>query len=299
MFFIFKYDYGVIGKDLRQVLLLQELKKEYGCISYDIKNTENKYLPDEKEQRVEKEAKKLEEVVYQSENLLFPIPFMREGKVNLSKGNEVTLQELQRMLYPGQKLYAGKIPTEFVEEVRIKGVTCYDYMEEESIAVYNSIATAEGTIAEILQYFPYNLHGTGVLVLGYGRCAKTLMNKLQAMKAKVAVYARRREAGMEAYAQGADFIKKENFFKELRKFPIVINTIPDRIFSKEDLEKIPSHTQIYEIASSPYCMDPQEAKERGITFYICSGLPGKYSPISSAMILKEYLMEKRKERVEE
>ena len=31
-----------------------------------------------------------------------------------------------------------------------KGVSCYDYMEEETIAVKNAVATAEGAIAEAI-----------------------------------------------------------------------------------------------------------------------------------------------------
>ena len=294
MFFIFKYDYGIIGGDIRQTLLLQELEKEYACISYDIKKIDKKiFLSDRDEKEIQSQT--IEEMVYQSENLLFPIPFLREGKLNLSKENKINLQDLEEMLYPGQKIYGGKIPLEFRERIEKKGMTCFDYMEEESIATYNSIATAEGVIAEILQSFPYNLHGAAVLVLGYGRCAKTLVNKLQAMKAKVTVYARRKEAGMEAYTQGADCIGKEELLKEIEKFPVIINTIPQRIFKKNELEIFPLPIYLYEIASSPYCADPKEAKEVGINFYVCSGLPGKYSPISSAMILKKYLLEKRKE----
>ena len=287
-----------MGGELRQQLLLRELEKEYKCISYGINRIEGKYLGKEQGENKTRPAKELREAVCQAENLLFPIPFLKQEKINLS-GEEVRIEELEKLVLPGQKLYGGNLPYKLKEQLRKKGVVCYDYMEDESIAVYNSIATAEGTIAEILQSFPYNLHGTSVLVLGYGRCARTLVNKLLAMKAKVTVYARRREAGMEAYAQGADYMEKHEFLKETEKFPIVINTIPERIFVKEDLEKIPFHTQIYEIASYPYCMDPKEAEKKKINFFICGGLPGKYSPISSAMILKEYLMEKRKERLEE
>ena len=34
-----------------------------------------------------------------------------------------------------------------------KGVSCYDYMEEETIAVKNAVATAEGAIAEAISFF--------------------------------------------------------------------------------------------------------------------------------------------------
>ena len=50
---------------------------------------------------------------------------------------------------------------------------------------------------------------------------------------------------------------------------------------------------VYEIASMPYGVDVEAAKELGITVYICSALPAKYAPVSSAEILKQYIIEKQ------
>ncbi|MBR5577509.1 MAG: hypothetical protein IKW28_00770, partial [Lachnospiraceae bacterium] len=99
----------MIGDEIRQQLLLLELEKEYQCISYGINSTEGKYLG--KEQKVSKDlgAKELREAVCQSENLLFPIPFLKQEKINLS-GEEVRIEELEKLISPGQKLYGGNLP---------------------------------------------------------------------------------------------------------------------------------------------------------------------------------------------
>ena len=52
---------------------------------------------------------------------------------------------------------------------------------------------------------------------------------------------------------------------------------------------------VYEIASEPYGIDLKSAKEKEIRVEVLGALPGKYSPVSSALILKEYILEKGKE----
>lgn len=303
MFFIFPYQYSIIGPDLRQAILLQELEQEERCIFYDVKRRADEFLPIKGKRKEGKRAERFDEAVTKAKNLILPIPLAKGKWINLSSVQEVTIEDLLELLGEGQKVFAGAIDECFAKKAKEKGVICYDYMKEERIAIYNSIATAEGTIGEILQSFPYHLHGTPVLVLGYGRCAKTLVRKLQAMGGKVAVYARRTEAGMEAYTQGADRIEKEVLLQEIPKYPVVINTIPERIFNKEELKQFNKRSVIYEIASYPYCMDPKEAQNSGLRFRICGGLPGKYSPVSSAMVLKEYIMEKcnpvKEQKIEE
>ena len=289
MFVIFLYQYSIIGPDLRQAILLQQLEQEKACIFYDVKRREEEYFPVEGKRAGAKRAEDFEEAVTKAQDLLFPIPFCKGKRINLSDTKEVTPEELLQLLRPGQKVFAGAIGKAFEEKAKEKGIICYDYMTEERIAVFNSIATAEGTIGEILHSFPYNLHGTSVLILGYGRCAKTLARKLKALDVKVAVYARRKDASMEAYAQGAEPVEKEALLQEMRKYPIVINTIPERIFRGKEIRQLSLETTIYEIASYPYCMDPKEAEKYRVKFRICPGLPGKYSPVSSALILKEYI----------
>ena len=290
--FIFSYKYGVIGQDLRQAILLEELEKEDSCICYDVKREASGRRA--KNTKEGKEAESFREAVTSSENILLPIPFSKGNRINLSKQAEITTEELLELLRPGQRIFGGAIEKVFFEKAEKKGISCHDYMREESIAVYNSIATAEGTIVEIVRTTPYNLHKLPVLVLGFGRCGKTLVQKLKSLEADVTVYARRREARMEAYSLGAKAIDRAKLTEEIRKYRVIVNTIPERIFTKEEIESIDRKAKLYEIASFPYCMDQKEAMEAGVQLQVCSGLPGKYSPVSSALVLKEFIMERVK-----
>lgn len=278
--FIFAYQYSVVGGDIRQVLLFEELRKKASCIQFGVGTQGDR-------------AVSLELAVSLAQNLLLPIPMCKGNKLNIQQQDiEGTKEDILKYIRKGQRIFAGCMDKVWVERVREKGVLCYDYMEERNIAIYNSIATAEGTIAEILQNFPRNLHGAKVMILGYGTCAKTLAVKLKGMSAEVCVAARSDHALMEAYANGYRMIRLEKMSEILKEYSIVINTIPARVFGRKELECVNEEMEIYEIASYPYGVDVDTANELGITVRVCPSLPAKYAPISSVEILKQYIMEK-------
>lgn len=281
--FIFTYQYAVIGGDMRQVLLFQDLARKYACIRFGVDTAEENG----------EEAKSIEEAVSKAEKLLLPIPMCRQGNLNIQQDIEITKEELLEYIRAGQHIFAGCIDKEWMQKARDKGAVCYDYMEEPTIAVYNSIATAEGTIAEIIRTYPQNLHGTKVLILGFGKCARTLAAKLKALDAKVSIAARAKNALMEAYTGGYHAVKLDALSGVIGEYPIIINTIPARILNRQELAHLREGAAVYEIASMPYGADMDAAKELGIAIFICPALPAKYAPVSSAEILKQYIMEKQ------
>lgn len=254
---------------MRQALLRKELEKEYSCIM--CRTGENS-----------------REILSDAENILLPIPM---SKAELSK------EELLSCLRKGQRIFAGCIDGEWRRAAEEKGAVCYDYMEEETIAIYNSIATAEGTIAEIIATYPRNLHGTRVLLLGFGRCARTLAGKLKALDASVTVAARSENARMEAYAGGYDTLRLKELGRAIGKYDVIINTIPARVITKKELLLMKEEAAAYEIASFPYGIDIEEAKRLGRNVCVCSSLPAKYAPAASAEILKRYIIERQGESV--
>lgn len=253
------------------------MQKSYRCIAYQTEEENGKEVTKE-------------EVFEKAETLIFPIPMFRGDYLNVAGETKCKAEDVLKLLKKGQNIYGGCIPAEIKKAAHRMGVSCHDYMEEESIASYNSIATAEGMIAELIKSFPCNLHGKEVLLLGYGKCGKTLAAKLKALDMRVSVCVRRKEAAMEAFSMGNHTISFHHLIREIPKYPIVINTVPERIFGKEERKVFHKGTRLYELASYPYCMDPDAAREEGILLEICGALPGKYSPVSSAMILKDYIL---------
>ena len=283
--FIFVYKYSVIGGDIRQEILLEALQKKASCIRYGVGTHGD-------------EAKSLELAVTLAENLLLPIPMCKGNRLNIQQQDmEESKERVLKYLRKGQRVFAGCMDKTWIKQAKEKGVICYDYMEDKSIAIFNSIATAEGTIAEILQTYLRNLHGTKIMVLGYGTCAKTLAVKLRGLAAEVCIAARSEHALMEAYVNGYTTIRLEKISEVLNEYPLIVNTIPARVITRKELESVDTEAEIYEIASFPYGVDLDTAKELGIKVSVCPALPAKYAPVSSAEILKQYILKKSGGRI--
>lgn len=100
---------------------------------------------------------------------------------------KLDLKQMICQLQKGQRVFGGNLPEFFQDACMEKGVSCYDYMEEETIAVKNAVATAEGAIAEAICFSDETLYGTKVLVTGYGRCGRVLADRLCGMRCEVTV----------------------------------------------------------------------------------------------------------------
>ena len=81
------------------------------------------------------------------------------GNLNIQSHCAYHIKEITGYMRKGQTVYAGCIPRECRELMEHKGIRYFDYMEQKEISIFNSIATAEGMIAEVISAFPENLHG--------------------------------------------------------------------------------------------------------------------------------------------
>ena len=170
-------------------------------------------------------------------------------------------------------------------------------MKNEELAIYNSIATAEGAIAEAIQKSPLNLHRSECLVLGYGKCGKTLAAYLKGMFCRVTVCARRPDVRSEASILADEVISFDDIPDNLKQYSFIFNTIPNMIIDRSLLMSVKKQAIIIDIASAPGGVDFTAAKELGIPAWLCPGLPGKYAPESSARAMTDVLMQEMKQHV--
>ena len=279
VFLIYLYKYVVIGGDRRQSLILKELSREYQCLNFGVIEGEE----------ISDTAKTMELAIRNGENIILPVPMDKGGNLNIQSETAYHVKELIGYMKKGQRVFAGCISREFRELMEHKGVQYFDFMDQKEISIYNSIATAEGIIAEAITEYNQNLHGSRVLVLGYGKCGKTLADKLKGLGAQVCVCARKEADLMEAYAYGFQREKIEDLSEIVKEYPLIFNTIPAKIITKKVLEKVKAASIIFDIASFPYGVEMEEAKKLNVNVKICMSLPAKYSPVSSAEILTRFI----------
>ena len=166
----------------------------------------------------------------------------------------------------------------------------FDFNDMEEVALRNAIATAEGTLAEIIKYGTINITGSRCLVIGYGKCGREVASILRAVGAYVTVAARQKCVRDDAAFHGMDtsnMMERDDY----SKYDFIINTVPSRVLSRREIDKLSNEAVIIDIASVPGGTDFVYCKEKGITAVHSLGLPGKYSPKTSGEILGNAIIE--------
>lgn len=285
-----QYDYAVIGGDMRQVYLAEELAHHQNRVIYYALMA----APDERrcsDASYVTPAASLEEALSSSNCIICPIPFSKNG-VHLNQNvldKDISLSSLSELLRADQSFFAGCISGEFENAALDTGVSVHDFMKDEALAVYNTIATAEGAVCEAIQRSSQNLHRSQCAVLGYGKCGSTLVSYLRGMFCYVYACSdqpkERALAGTVTDKTGS----LEEFTACAGEFDFVFNTIPAKVLTAEILNTMKSSVTIIDIASAPGGVDYAEARHLGLNAVLCPGLPGKYAPSSSAKAVKRVI----------
>ncbi len=220
------------------------------------------------------------------EMILLPMPVtMDHFTVKATEGQKkVNLKEVLEITEKGMLIFGGMFPEDFKKALEEKGAIVHDFMQMDDIAIRNAVATAEGAIAEAIYMSNEVLHGQEVLVLGYGRCAEVLADKLKGMSAKVTVMARRGEARSRAWTFGNEMLEFGDI-RELEKFHYIFNTVPAVCITREWIDRMNRYCCIIDIASKPGGTDFDYCSKKGIRAKLCSSLPGRYAPKSSGELL--------------
>ena len=276
--------FAIIGGDLRIVKLAEMLAKEenevyvYGVEkAIDLKDFKNI-----------KQCDTIKKAIQDVEIVIGPIPFSSNGNtINMPfSGNEVTIREMMHVLN-AKVLIAGGITPDVYGMANDEYIEIIDIMKREELAVLNTIATAEGTIQLAIENTNKILHGSEVLILGFGRIGKVLARKLAGLSAKVTCAARKDEdlAWIQAYGHKATNIN--TIGSNLNKFDIIINTVPHIILTEERLKQVKKDCLLIDLASNPGGIDKKTVKDQNLKFVWALSLPGKVAPTTSAEFIKD------------
>ena len=276
---------SIIGGDLRLVKLAEMLYDEGAEVfTYGIENAE------ETEKIEAKKCDSLEECVESSNIIIGPIPFSSNGETMnapFSK-QKISVEDLIKMLN-GKILIAGSIKQEVYNLANKYQVQVIDILKREELSVLNAISTAEGAIKIAIEETAKNLHGSNILVLGFGRIGKVLSHMLDGLGAKVACEARKNSDLAWIKAYGYEQVPLSELKENLDKFDVIINTIPYMVLDSENLQKVRQDALVIDLASNPGGVDKEAIKERKIKFVWALSLPGKIAPVTSAEFIKETL----------
>ena len=276
--------FTIIGGDLRIIKLAKILAEE--------NNTIYTYGLEKVEELKQKEniifCEKISEAIKESEIIIGPIPFSSDG-INLNtpfSDKKISIRELMHIIN-AKILIAGTISPEVYDLANDEYIKIIDLMKREELAVLNTIATAEGAIEIAISNTNKILHGSNVLILGFGRIGKVLARKLAGLSVKVTCAARKDEdlAWIRAYGHMETNIN--TLGKNLEKYDIIMNTVPHTILTEDRLKYIKQDCLLIDLASNPGGIDKKAAKEKNLKLVWALALPGKVAPITTAEFIKD------------
>lgn len=275
---------SIMGGDLRIIQLADMLSQEgFGVYTYGLEKA-NKI-----NENVEiRKCESLKELTSNTDIVVSSIPFTSDGvHINMPfSERKVETKELVEVL-KNKTIIAGRIDKSLYQ--KFPETKIIDLLEREELTVLNAIASAEGTIQVAMEETNKTIHGTNILIMGFGRITKVLFNMLKGFGSNIYCETTKIENISWIRTYGYTPIILEDLNENLDKFDLIINTVPHIILDDIKLSKLKKDCVIIDVASAPGGVDKKAAKDRNIKVVWALALPGKVAPVTSAKYIKETL----------
>ena len=277
-----KQNIVIIGGDKRQKYLKEYLtEKGYDISSYGLFDWDD-------------DTDKLKGMIGEDTVIILPLPATRSDKTIVMpfSRREISIDRLMSILGRSNLVFGGIIKGELLSRLRETEIPFVDYYDN-AFVEKNAVLTAFGALKIILEHIDFALPLGKYAVTGYGRVAREITALLTALSCDVTVFARNASQRDDAMIKGLraePLTELENLSYE---FDILINTVPSQIISEDIIKNMNKKSKIIELASAPYGLDFDMAREHSIDVVKAFGLPGKYTPKTAGEIIgrkiEEYL----------
>ena len=219
--------------------------------------------------------------------VILPLPGVaKDGTIYATYASETLyLADLSALLKSNLLMISGKMPDETKEKMQEIGINVVLTADLDELAIYNAVPTAEGALELAMRESDVTIHGSEVLVVGFGRCGLPLATTLAALGAKVTVAARRREVLALAATLGFQAWPVTELADRTGDFAFIFNTVPALMLTERVLASVHKDAVIIDIASKPGGTDFAAAKRYALKSFLAPGLPGIVAPISAGNIL--------------
>ncbi len=221
--------------------------------------------------------------------IVFPLPFTRD-KVTVNCPLSSDTHEIQKILsyiLPGTVVLAGMIDRYVRHAFEDRRLDVTDYYDSDEIQIKNAVPTAEAAIGIFIERLPITLMGSRCSVIGYGRVARALAQRLKALGATVTVAARSMSALALAECEGMMPIILDTYSKGKNCDDCIFNTVPSNIFAASFAENVKKDALFVDLASLPGGVTPECKEALGSRYIFTSSLPGKTAPVTSGRIIAD------------
>ena len=189
-------------------------------------------------------------------------------------------------LHSDQLIFSGKPGLELRAQAARQGLILRDYLQREELAVANAVPTAEGAVQLAMEHLPITIHGSQILITGFGRVGLCTAQRFRALGAQVTICARSPAQLALAESLGCRSIPLAQLPEHSFCYDLIINTIPARVFTSPLLSQVTAPL-LLELASSPGGFDPDALHALDLHLISAPGLPGKAAPLTAARIIQK------------
>ena len=264
----------IIGGDKRQKYLKEYLcAKGYNVTSYGLFDWDD-------------DTDKLKSLIGDDTVVILPLPATRNDKTILMpfSKREISIERLVSFLGNNNLVFGGIINGELKSQLSLKEIPFVDYYDDDLIEK-NAVLTAFGALKIILEHIDFALPRGKYAITGYGRVARETASILTALSCDVTIFARNELQRNEAIKKGCNAESLTKLPCLINNFDLVINTVPSQIIDEDTLKNMRKDSKIMELASAPYGLDFNKAREYGVDVIKAFGLPGKYTPKTAGEII--------------
>ena len=231
----------------------------------------------------------LQQTVKSAQALALPMPALTKDGWIRADPQPLPLIPVLESLRPGTFVFGGPF-TSAAETLAQYPVQLSDYTLSPALAAGNAVPTAEGAIQLAMERLPITLSGSRCLVIGFGKIGKALSLRLRGLCAEVTVSARRPEDCALAEALGLQSDRTGVYFRGLRQYDCVFNTVPASVLLEEHIAALRPDCLIVDLASAPGGLAPGLTPPERPVYLTAPGLPGRVAPASAAKLLKEHIL---------
>lgn len=274
--------YAIVGGDMRSVLTAEGLAADG--------HTVHCFANEKADIRGCVKCSCLPACIYGADWVILPIPAEKGSFLNAPLSDEVReAEDIIACLVPGQKLVGGDISEKLISLSETLGIYIFDLLKDESFAVFNAELTAEAAVGLLIHECDRAIYESRALVIGFGRIGRALSSRLVLLGGKAAVAARNENVLEEIESAGMHPLHIPELESCIGDFDFIINTVPARILSSSALCSVGDGSVLMELASAPGGFDANLARNIGLKTISALGLPGHFSPRSSAQYIKQYV----------
>lgn len=253
----------ILGGDLRQKELFKLLKADGNDVEiiYNDETSANDNPPD---------------------FVILPLPVSKDG-IHLfapCHNEKIKLCDIFTM-YKNANFFGGQVSQSVKNMADKHKIKVCDYYESEKLLKENALLTAMAATKKISGY----LESKKIMVVGFGRIGKALGKLLKENGRDFCITARKQDDLAQMSKLGYHYHETGKIKEIIKDFDIIINTVPARVLSEEELKSAKKSCVILELASPPYGTDFDYCDQNSINYTVASGLPGKYYPHEAARVI--------------